>query len=97
MAREVEQADTHTLSLAARPLVILVRLYQMSFGPFMGGHCRFSPTCSQYAIDALTAHGALRGSWLTVRRISRCHPFGGGGYDPVGLGRGAGAKGRIKR
>jgi putative membrane protein insertion efficiency factor len=62
---------------------MLVRLYQVSLGPFMGGHCRFMPTCSQYAIDALTAHGALRGSWLTVRRISRCHPFGGGGYDPV--------------
>jgi len=71
------------VSLAARPLVILVRLYQVSLGPLMGGHCRFSPTCSQYAIDALTAHGAMRGSWLTVRRISRCHPFGGGGYDPV--------------
>jgi len=62
---------------------MLVRLYQVSLGPFMGGHCRFLPTCSQYAIDALTAHGALRGSWMTVRRISRCHPFGGGGYDPV--------------
>ena len=83
MAREVEQAERRTISLAARPLVILVRLYQASLGPFMGGHCRFSPTCSQYAIDALTTHGALRGSWLTVRRISRCHPFGGGGYDPV--------------
>ena len=85
------------MSPAARPLVMLVRLYQASLGTFMGGHCRFSPTCSQYAIDALTAHGALRGSWMTVRRISRCHPLGGGGYDPVGLGRGAGAKGRIKR
>ncbi len=71
------------MSLAARLLVAIVRLYQASLGPFMGGHCRFSPTCSQYAIDALTAHGAMRGSWLTVRRISRCHPFGGGGYDPV--------------
>jgi putative membrane protein insertion efficiency factor len=83
MAREVEQAERRTISLAARPLVMLVRLYQVSLGPFMGGHCRFMPTCSQYAIDALTTHGAFRGSWLTVRRISRCHPFGGGGYDPV--------------
>jgi putative membrane protein insertion efficiency factor len=62
---------------------MLVQLYRVSLGPFIGGHCRFHPTCSQYAIDALTAHGALRGSWLTVRRISRCHPFGGGGYDPA--------------
>ncbi len=84
MAREVEQTERQTMSLAARPLVMLVRLYQVSLGPFMGGHCRFVPTCSQYAIDALTAHGAFRGSWLTIRRISRCHPFGGGdGYDPV--------------
>ena len=83
MAREVKQAERQTMSLAARPLVMLVRLYQVSLGPFMGGHCRFLPTCSQYAIDALTTHGAFRGSWLTVRRISRCHPFGGGGYDPV--------------
>ena len=83
MAREVDQIERQTVSLASRPLVMLVRLYQVSLGPLMGGHCRFSPTCSQYAIDALTAHGALRGSWLTVRRISRCHPFGGGGYDPV--------------
>ncbi len=83
MAREIEHAQRQAISLAARPLVMLVRLYQVSLGPFMGGHCRFLPTCSQYAIDALTAHGALRGSWMTVRRISRCHPFGGGGYDPV--------------
>jgi putative membrane protein insertion efficiency factor len=83
MAREVEQTDRPIMSLAARLLVAIVRLYQASLGPFMGGHCRFSPTCSQYAIDALTAHGAMRGSWLTVRRIGRCHPFGGGGYDPV--------------
>ncbi|MEE4301100.1 MAG: membrane protein insertion efficiency factor YidD [Pseudomonadales bacterium] len=46
-------------------------------------HCRFQPTCSDYAVEALTAHGALRGSWLTVRRLLRCHPFGGFGYDPV--------------
>lgn len=83
MAREVEQAERQSVSVAARPLVMLVRLYQVSLGPFIGGHCRFHPTCSQYAIDALTAHGAWRGSWMTVRRISRCHPFGGGGYDPV--------------
>ncbi len=83
MAREIEHTQRQAISLVARPLVMLVRLYQVSLGPFMGGHCRFLPTCSQYAIDALTAHGALRGSWMTVRRISRCHPFGGGGYDPV--------------
>ena len=71
------------MSLVARPLVMLVRLYQVSLGLFMGGHCRFSPSCSEYAIEALQSHGAVRGSWLTLRRVGRCHPLGGGGYDPV--------------
>ena len=78
-----EQDRPRRVSPVARPLVMLVRLYQVSLGPFLGGHCRFSPTCSQYAIEALRAHGAVRGSWLIVRRVGRCHPFGGGGYDPV--------------
>ena len=65
------------------PLILLVRLYQCTLGIFMGGHCRFQPTCSHYAIDALKTHGALKGSALTIRRILRCHPFGGAGYDPV--------------
>jgi len=60
-----------------------VRLYQALLGPFMGGHCRFHPTCSNYAIDALRGHGAMRGAWFAVRRVLRCHPWGGGGYDPV--------------
>jgi putative membrane protein insertion efficiency factor len=70
-------------SLAAMPLITLVRGYQVVLGPLLGGHCRFQPTCSAYAIEALREHGALRGSWLTVRRLARCHPFGGGGFDPV--------------
>ena len=49
----------------------------------MGGHCRFAPSCSRYGLDALERHGALRGSWLTARRILRCHPWGGSGDDPV--------------
>ncbi len=69
--------------VAARPLMIAVRLYQASLGPFLGGHCRFSPTCSEYAIEALRTHGAVAGSWLALRRLLRCHPLGGGGYDPV--------------
>ena len=70
-------------SLAARPLILLVRLYQVTLGLVMGGHCRFHPSCSNYSIEALRVHGALRGSWLTLRRILRCHPFGGHGFDPV--------------
>ena len=54
-----------------------------TLGRLLGGQCRFVPTCSQYAIDAINKHGSLRGSWLTVRRICRCHPWGGSGYDPA--------------
>ena len=54
-------------------LIQFVRLYRVTVGQFFGGHCRFHPTCSQYAIDALTKHGAIRGTWKTIRRLSRCH------------------------
>ena len=64
-------------------LIHLVLLYRTTLGPFMGGHCRFQPTCSQYAIDAITKYGPLRGTWKALKRISRCHPWGGRGYDPA--------------
>lgn len=64
-------------------LVLLVRGYQVTLGPFMRGQCRYHPTCSVYAIEAVRAHGPWRGAWLTLRRLSRCHPFVRGGYDPV--------------
>jgi len=63
-------------------LIQLVLIYRGTLGNWMGGQCRFHPTCSQYAIEALTKHGAWRGGWMTVRRIARCHPWGGSGYDP---------------
>ena len=66
-----------------RGLILGVQLYQATLRPWMGGHCRFHPTCSEYAIEALQVHGPLRGSWLTIRRLARCHPFGGAGIDPV--------------
>jgi len=71
------------VSLFAWPLIGVVRLYQMTLSPILGRHCRFQPTCSHYSVEALQTHGALKGSWLTVRRILRCHPFGGYGFDPV--------------
>ncbi|WP_223669795.1 membrane protein insertion efficiency factor YidD [Kangiella shandongensis] len=64
-------------------LIKLVRLYQIVLSPVMGNQCRFAPTCSQYSIEALQQHGAIRGSWLTVKRIARCHPGCEGGHDPV--------------
>ena len=67
----------------AWPLIALVRVYQLLVSPWLGGNCRFQPTCSSYAIEALRAHGALRGSRLALRRIARCHPWGKSGFDPV--------------
>ncbi len=60
-----------------------VRFYRVVFSPWVGHGCRFQPTCSAYAMEALERHGALKGSWLTIRRIGRCHPWGSSGYDPV--------------
>jgi uncharacterized protein len=64
-------------------LVGLVLLYRAALGPHLGGHCRFTPTCSQYAIDAMNKHGAIRGGWMAIRRIARCHPWSKGGWDPA--------------
>ncbi len=60
----------------------LVRFYQRAISPLLGSNCRFSPTCSQYTIEAIEKYGALRGIWKAVKRIARCHPFSHGGYDP---------------
>lgn len=69
--------------MLGRVLIGLVRFYQVAISPWQPAACRYTPTCSSYAIDALRAHGALRGSWLAARRLARCHPWGGFGYDPV--------------
>jgi putative membrane protein insertion efficiency factor len=62
---------------------ILIRAYQLCVSPLLGPRCRFYPSCSQYALDAIAQHGSRRGGWLAVRRLARCHPFHSGGYDPV--------------
>jgi len=64
-------------------LKLVIRLYQHSVGLVLPNSCRFSPTCSHYALEAITVHGARRGSWLALRRLLRCHPLCAGGYDPV--------------
>ncbi len=71
------------MSVAARCMLACIRLYQATLSPFLGRHCRFQPSCSRYGAEAITRFGALRGGWLTMRRLSRCHPLGGSGYDPV--------------
>ena len=63
--------------------ILLIRAYQVTLSPFLGGACRFEPTCSNYGIEALERFGFLRGSWLTARRLLRCRPFGPHGFDPV--------------
>lgn len=68
---------------AARPLLLLVRFYRAWISPVLPPSCRFEPSCSAYALEALTTHGALRGSWLTLRRLLRCGPWHPGGFDPV--------------
>jgi len=64
-------------------LKLLIRGYQLTLSPLLGPRCRFYPSCSHYAMEAIETHGAPRGVWLTVKRIGRCHPFNDGGFDPV--------------
>ncbi|MGD8785349.1 MAG: membrane protein insertion efficiency factor YidD [Thioalkalispiraceae bacterium] len=64
-------------------LITLIKVYRFTLSPFVGQHCRFTPTCSQYAIEAVERYGSLKGSWLAVKRLSKCHPFHTGGWDPV--------------
>lgn len=62
--------------------IFLIRLYQLTISPFLGKVCRFEPTCSEYAIEALKKYGVFKGSWLAIKRICRCHPWHPGGFDP---------------
>jgi uncharacterized protein len=67
----------------ARLLLAMIRGYRYALSPWWGTQCRFTPTCSQYAIDAIAAHGALHGSWIALKRLARCHPWHRGGFDPA--------------
>jgi putative membrane protein insertion efficiency factor len=69
--------------MVARALLLVIRFYQQAVSPYLPPSCRFTPTCSEYAAQALRTHGARRGSWLALRRVLRCHPWGGTGHDPV--------------
>jgi putative membrane protein insertion efficiency factor len=69
--------------LYRRSILFLLRAYKLTLSPLTGTRCRFLPTCSEYAAEALIGHGPARGAWLAARRLCRCHPWGGHGYDPV--------------
>jgi putative membrane protein insertion efficiency factor len=71
------------MTILAHILALPVRFYRLFFSPWVGFNCRYQPTCSAYALEALEKHGAFKGSTLILRRLGRCHPFGGDGYDPV--------------
>jgi len=71
------------LKIIAIPLIVLIKIYQLLISPLFPPSCRFTPTCSHYSIEALRKHGIIKGGWLSVKRILRCHPWGGSGYDPV--------------
>lgn len=73
-----ERAD-----MTARLVILLIYVYRVTLGPWLGGHCRYHPTCSQYMIDAVKRYGAWRGLCRGLRRIGRCHPWGGFGHDPA--------------
>ncbi len=71
------------LEILSWPFIALIRIYQWGISPWLGPQCRYTPTCSSYSLQAFKKYGVFKGFWLTIRRISRCHPWGGHGYDPV--------------
>ncbi|HEY3145396.1 MAG TPA: membrane protein insertion efficiency factor YidD [Dongiaceae bacterium] len=70
-------------ALLRAALTAPIRLYQWTISPLLGVNCRYAPSCSEYAIEAIATHGIARGGWFALRRVLRCHPWGGSGYDPV--------------
>ena len=75
--------DEKYVRMVKKVFLFLIRLYQLGISPYIGPHCRFTPTCSRYAYEAILKYGALKGGYLAVRRLLKCHPFHEGGYDPV--------------
>jgi len=71
------------ITLLTFPFILLIKLYQLLISPFFPSSCRFTPTCSHYTLDALKKYGLFKGGWLGLKRILKCHPWGGSGYDPL--------------
>ena len=82
MSTPVRQAVCQAIRLPRMLALMLIRTYQYALSPLLGPRCRFVPSCSEYAVEAIAAHGLLRGLFLSARRLSRCHPWHPGGYDP---------------
>lgn len=83
MAVAIKFYEVQLKKLLAAPLIALVKAYQWVISPLLPGSCRHSPTCSQYAVEALRIWGPWQGSWLALKRLAKCHPWGSHGYDPV--------------
>ncbi len=71
------------LQILSLPFILIIKIYQWVISPWLGPKCQYTPTCSHYALEAFKKHGVFKGFWLAIKRISRCHPWGGSGYDPV--------------
>ena len=71
------------IRIPANIMILLIKIYQYTLSPFIGRNCRYTPTCSNYGIEAIRKYGAIKGGWLTIKRVASCNPWGGSGYDPV--------------
>ena len=78
-----KEAYKFIIKLLAVPFILLIKIYQLLISPLFPSSCRYNPTCSHYTLEALKKYGLLKGGWLGIKRILRCHPWGGSGYDPV--------------
>jgi len=80
---DVKQIYKAIIKLVTFPFIIVIKIYQILISPLFPSSCRFAPTCSQYSLEALRKYGLFKGGWLGIKRISKCHPWGGSGHDPL--------------
>lgn len=79
----IKKAYNTLLTIITFPFIVIIKIYQILISPILPSSCRYTPTCSHYTLEALKKYGIFKGGWLGIKRISRCHPWGGSGYDPV--------------
>ena len=79
----IKETYKSALKILTFPFIVLIKIYQLFISPLFPSSCRYTPTCSHYTMEALKKYGLFKGGWLGIKRISRCHPWGGSGYDPV--------------